>query len=138
MGYNTQDDTFDDDTLGQMAGLGGLDDDAAKAKLQLQIAALLRTKGRDKGQMAGQMYIPPNPVDSFLDSYDRIQGMSQMNDANKTISDIGDKRKSAIADFMKQWQESKLDQRDPLRVQAKSNIKGMADKLKDEMEWPTL
>lgn len=136
MAYDSASDTFDEDTLQKMAELGLIDDKQDHTALQLKLAAALRNKETPQGHNVGQQWIPPSAMDSFLGGFDKGQGIIGMGDADKKMGALNDEKGAGILNFMKQWSQSKKDE--GLRSMTKMDLQSLADKLKDDQEWPTL
>lgn len=97
---------FDDETLQKMAQLGLNPSKIDDKQLQLRLAAALRNKPATRGTMAGDVYIPPSPVDTVLDSYDRISGMKDQKDAIDSIKGLRADQQDSILDFLKKYKKS--------------------------------
>lgn len=97
----TQD--FDPDDLAAVSQLGTNKDKQEQLSRQLYLANALRGHQLEKGQMAGDIYIPPNPVANALTMYDRIQGIKDARQGVKTQNDLNTQRQSGLDHFLKSW-----------------------------------
>lgn len=69
--------------------------------LQLKLAAALRNKGFAKGQMAGAVYIPPNPLETATDVYDRLQGIKDTSQGTAQMSGLLGNKQSNLLKLLK-------------------------------------
>ena len=78
-------------------------------ELQLTLAGHLRNRATDHGTMAGNIYIPPNPVTGALDTIDRLQGLSDSIHGQQKQADLISQRGNALSDFFDKYFNKKKD-----------------------------
>lgn len=98
---------FSPDDLASISKLSTNEDKQQQLALQLKLAAALRNKQGDHGTMAGQVYIPPNPVHGAMDIFDRIQGMTQAAKGAKEQTGLNAERQAGLDHFMQLWSDSR-------------------------------
>lgn len=96
-------DSLGDDDISQILGLNSTNSQQDKLALQMKLAGALRNKGLDKGQMAGAVYIPPNPLGTAMDVYDHLNGIMQGNSLPGQSDALDAKRQAALNRFAKMW-----------------------------------
>lgn len=98
MSYLTTDDvdSIGDGDISQILGLNTTASKQDRLALQMKLANALRQKGTEKGQMAGAVYIPPNPIDTAMDTYDHLSSILGQGRMDKQGNDLDDQRQAAI------------------------------------------
>lgn len=72
--------------------------------LQLKLANALRQKSFAKGNMAGGVYIPPNPLETALDIYDRFQGTKEGSEGtNKMEGLLNSSQNAKLKLLLSKW-----------------------------------
>lgn len=82
-------------------GLAGNEDKQNKILLQMRLANSLRQQDLPKGQMAGQVYIPPNAVETGLDAYGKVQGLRQGKQLNSQSDALIDAKQRAYTNLQR-------------------------------------
>lgn len=95
---DSQGNLVDDGSTGAAATI---EDKQKQLALQLQLSNLLRNKQPDHGTMAGQVYIPPNPVNQALDMYDHVQGIRQAQKSTDALTGLNNEKSGYTNDFIK-------------------------------------
>lgn len=80
-----------------------IEDKQKQLMLQLQLSNMLRNKGTpDHGTMAGQVYIPPNPINQALDLYDHVQGIRNSQKSLDALTNVNNQKQGYTNDFVDQ------------------------------------
>jgi hypothetical protein len=101
-GYLDPSDLSDDD-IASVLGLNTNASKQSKLELQAKLAAALRDKQGEKGQMAGAVYIPPSPVNTALDTYDHLSGILQGNSLPAQSDALDAQRQAKLEKFARMW-----------------------------------
>lgn len=101
-GYLDPSDLSDED-IAAVLGLNTNASKQSKLELQAKLAAALRDKGSEKGQMAGAVYIPPSPLNTAMDTYDHLSGIMQGNAFQGQSDELDAQREAAIHRFARMW-----------------------------------
>lgn len=99
---STVDDLGDGD-IAQILGLSTNSSKQDRLALQAKLANALRQKGDEKGQMAGAVYIPPNPVSTAMDTYDHLSSILGQGKNEKQSEDLDSQRQAALSRFARMW-----------------------------------
>src|SRR5882672_5808201 len=92
-------DNLSDEDISQILGLSTTASKQSRLELQSRLATALRTKGTEKGQMAGDVYIPPNPFDTAMDTYDHLSGILDANKIPAQADALDTSRQQALNRF---------------------------------------
>jgi len=101
-GYLDPNDLSDED-IAAVLGLNTNASKQSKLELQAKLAAALRDKPAEKGQSVNGVYIPPNPFNTALDTYDHLSGIMQGNALPGQSNALDAQREAAINRFARMW-----------------------------------
>lgn len=101
-------DDFDPDSVQSIAGLSTTKDKQSQLQQQLILAnALRRGSSTPKGQMAGDVYIPPNPLETAMSLYDHFQGIKEGRQGAKDQAALNQQHQDAVDKYFQAYQRSR-------------------------------
>lgn len=101
-GYLDPSDLSDED-IASVLGLNANASKQSKLELQAKLAAALRDKSAEKGQSVNGVYIPPNPFNTAMDTYDHLSGIMQGNAFQGQSDELDAQRQAKLEKFARMW-----------------------------------
>lgn len=98
-------DSVGDDDISQILWLSTNQSQQEKLALQQKLAGALRNKSTDRGQSVptGSVFIPPNPFNTALDTFDHLQGIVDSAQGKQEGVALDSARQKALERFAKMW-----------------------------------
>lgn len=96
----TMDDVSPDD-INSVASIRAGSRKESQLDRQLRIAAAMRQAQAPQGQMAGGVYIPPNPLDTAMNLYGKFEGIRDSKNGNQTENDLNASDNASFLQYLR-------------------------------------
>ena len=101
---------FDSTDIPDAAGLNTNSDKQEQLALMAKLSTALRTKNLPQGQMAGQMYIPANPLDTAMGIYDHLSAIQGAKGLDGKFGSLINDKQSAIERLLQHFHQRQAGQ----------------------------